>query len=119
MSKSKLTYSEIIEKLKEFYSKEENQNKYSCESGNYDVGTFCKEGTRFIEGIGEVQKVDSYGGEGMGDIYYSVKYFPDHDIYIRVDGYYSSYHGTDFYGGWKCCSEVRPKTVSVVKYELK
>ena len=66
-------------------------------------------------GLGKMIEVDSYGGEGQGDTWYSVKHFVDHDVYIRVDGYYTSYDGTSFDGGWACCSEVKPveKTITV------
>lgn len=65
--------------------------------------------------LGQMVEVDSYGGEGQGDTWYSVKHFVDHDVYIKVDGYYTSYEGTSFYGGWTCCSEVKPvqKTITV------
>lgn len=58
-------------------------------------------------GLGEVEEVDQYGGSGKGDTWYSVKHFKDHDVYIRIDGYYSSYNGTDFEEGYG--REVRPK----------
>lgn len=58
-------------------------------------------------GLGEVEEVDQYGGEGQGDTWYSVKHFKDHDVYIRIDGYYSSYNGTDFEEGYG--REVKPK----------
>ena len=63
--------------------------------------------------IGEIQEVEQHGGEGKGSEWYSVKYFPKHDVYIKVEGYYSSYHGTDFEDGWG--HEVRPaqKTITV------
>ena len=66
-------------------------------------------------GFGKMVEVDSYGGEGQGDTWYSVKHFVDHDVYIRVNGYYTSYEGTSFDGGWACCSEVKPveKTITV------
>lgn len=67
--------------------------------------------------IPKFYEIDQYGGEGKGDTWYSVKYFPDHDIYIRVDGFYSSYNGTDFYNGWDCCSEVRPQKKTITVYE--
>lgn len=63
------------------------------------------------------EEIDNYGGEDCGSTWYSVKYFPKHDIYIRVDGYYSSYHGTDFDEGWNCCSEVRPIEKTITVYE--
>jgi hypothetical protein len=64
-------------------------------------------------GFGEFDEVDQYGGEGQGDTWYSVKYFPKFDLYIRTDGYYSSYNGTDFDNGYG--EEVKPvqKTITV------
>ena len=63
------------------------------------------------------EEVEQYGGEGKGEDWYSVKYFPKYDIYIRVDGWYQSYNGTEFHSGWDCCKEVRPqqKTITVYK----
>ena len=63
------------------------------------------------------EEVAQEGGEGEGDIWYSVKYFPDHDVYIRIDGFYQSYIGVEFYNGWDCCSEVRPKEKTITVYE--
>lgn len=54
----------------------------------------------FVEGLGHFEVVDRYGGEGRGEVWYSVKYFKEKGIYVRVDGYYSSYHGTDFEDGY-------------------
>lgn len=66
-------------------------------------------------GIGEMQEVKQYGGEGQGDTWYSVKYFPDHDVHIRTDGFYSSYNGIDFYDGFG--EEVKPVDKVVTFYE--
>lgn len=63
------------------------------------------------------EEVEQYGGEGMGDTWYSVKYFPEHDIYIKVTGWYQSYNGTEFYDGWGCCSQVRPQQKTITIYE--
>ena len=62
-------------------------------------------------------EVAQKGGEGEGDEWYSVKYFPQHDVYIRVDGWYQSHNGTEFYEGWGCCSEVRPQEKVITVYE--
>lgn len=64
--------------------------------------------------LGKWKEVDSYGGEGKGEEWYSVKHFTDHDVYIKTEGYYQSYHGTDFEGYGE---EVRPKTITKVIYE--
>jgi hypothetical protein len=68
-------------------------------------------------GLGEYEEVDQYGGEGQGDTWYSVKYFKQHDVYIRVDGYYQSYDGVDFYNGWESCKEVKPVIKTITAYE--
>lgn len=66
-------------------------------------------------GLGEVEEVAQYGGEGQGDTWWSVKYFKDHDVYIKIDGSYSSYDGTDFYYGYG--REVRPQKKTITVYE--
>ncbi len=64
------------------------------------------------------EEIHRQGGEDEGSHWESVKYFPDHDIYIKVTGYYQSYSGTEFYGDYKdCCSEVRPKEKLIIVYE--
>ena len=67
-------------------------------------------------GLGPVEEVYQYGGEGEGERWYSVKHFQDHDVYIRIDAYYSSYEGCDFQG-WESCEEVRPKEKTITVYE--
>lgn len=73
-------------------------------------------GSVFIEDIGECVEVDQYGGEDKGSDWWSVKYFPDHDVYIKVEGYYTSYDGTDFEGWHSCCTEVKPKEKTIIVY---
>lgn len=63
------------------------------------------------------KEVESYGGEDMGSMWYKIYYFPDHDVHIKVEGYYQSYNGTEFYDGWDCCKEVKPVTKQVIVYE--
>ena len=45
-----------------------------------------------------VEYVDSYGGEGMGDEYWTVYKFTrdDETQYLKFDGWYRSYVGTEF-----------------------
>lgn len=95
-----MNYSEIIEKLKD---------------SDISVNNFAYEDYNVEElGLGEIKEVEQYGGEGQGDTWYSVKYFVDHDVYIRVEGWYSSYEGSNF-DGWSSCKEVKPvkKTITV------
>lgn len=66
-----------------------------------------------VPGLGEFKKVDQHGGEGQGEKWWSVKYFKDHDVYIKTNGFYTSYNGTDFEDGYG--EEVRPveKTITI------
>ena len=69
--------------------------------------------------LGPIKEVHHEGGEDEGTHWESVQYFEDHDVYISVTGYYTSYDGTDFDGGWSCCQEVRPIEKIVTFYEPK
>lgn len=64
-------------------------------------------------GIGSWKEVDQYGGEDQGSTWYSVKHFIDHDVYIRTDGYYQSYNGTDFHDGYGSVVTPQKKTITV------
>lgn len=64
-------------------------------------------------GLGIVVEVDQYGGEDQGSTWYSVKHFVDHDVYIRTDGYYQSYNGTDFHDGYGSVVTPQKKTITV------
>lgn len=61
--------------------------------------------------------VDSYGGEGQGDTYYSVYKFTDNssgeEVYLKFNGWYASYNGAEYTD----LSIVRPKEKTVVAYE--
>lgn len=68
-------------------------------------------------GLGEIQEVQRYGGEGKGELWYVVYYFVKYNVYIRIDGFYSSYNGVDF-GDWdEACKEVKPEVRQVTFYE--
>jgi hypothetical protein len=98
-----MTAKEILEKLPEIF---EGVSEFAYEEEWTD-----DENT----GIGDFVEVEHYGGEGQGSTWYSIKHFKSHDIYIRVDGYYSSYNGTDFEEGWG--EEVKPVTKTVTVFE--
>lgn len=82
-----------------------------------DFGIRAGTGNMFFPEIGEYIDIETHGGEDQGTDWWRIKYFPDHDVYIKVDGEYSSYEGTEFYGGWACCHEVRPKEKMIIAYE--
>ena len=59
--------------------------------------------------------VDSFGGEGQGDSYWSVYSFTkdDETVYVKFDGWYQSYNGAE-YDSWFF---VKPVQVTVTQYE--
>lgn len=70
-------------------------------------------------GLGKFEHIteaDS-GGEDEGSNWERVFHFVDHDVYIKVSAYYQSYHGTEFYNGWGCLSQVRPSQRTITVYE--
>jgi hypothetical protein len=105
-----MTYKEILEKLQEKFPSVEEF------AGEYDYGKepFKIEG---LEELGDVSVIEHYGGEGKGDTYYTIWYFKDHDVYLRIDGFYSSYNGVDWIQGWDGASEVKPKQKTITVYE--
>lgn len=103
MTQSKLSYSEIKKIL---IDKIESEADFAWES--YD---------REALGLGEIIEVHQEGGEGEGDHWESVKYFKDHDVYIKATGHYQSHNGTDFYGWGETLSEVKPKEKTIIVYE--
>lgn len=68
-----------------------------------------------IEGIGSWLEIARKGGENQGSEWYSIKYFQDLDLYIKTEGYYQSYSGTDFEDGYG--KEVRPQEKTITIYE--
>ncbi len=97
---SKLTGEEIIEKIK------------ASELTQHDF----YEGYVENLGLGKVKTADSYGGEGQGDDYWAVHHFVDHDVYIKISGWYASYDGADF-DGWNSLKVVAPKEKTITIYE--
>lgn len=47
-----------------------------------------------LEKIGKIELKEDVGGEGEGDHRHIVYYLEDHDVFIRLNGYYTSYDGT-------------------------
>lgn len=66
-------------------------------------------------GFGKVETVDSYGGEDRSSTYYTVRHFIDHNVYIKTEGYYSSYNGVDWDFGHG--QEVLPKRKTIIVYD--
>lgn len=72
-------------------------------------GFLDNEELNFIEGM---KTVDSYGGEGMGEDYWVVWYFPVADIHVKFHGWYQSYEGSEYEGMYL----VEPREVVVTQY---
>ena len=102
---NKLTGAEILEKLEDFFIKKDGDEGIAI----YAFENFFEEGL----GLGKIEEVDSYGGEGQGERWWTIKYFVDHDVYIKTRGFYSSYNGVDFdYGIGEIVKPVQ-KTITV------
>jgi hypothetical protein len=69
----------------------------------------------FIADVGPVATVARKGGTGQGEEWYSVAYFEEHDVYIKVDAFYTSYSGADFDDAE--FKEVRPQQKTITVYE--
>ncbi len=67
--------------------------------------------------LGDINEVASYGGEDCGSTWYVVYHLPKFDMFIRVDGYYQSHHGTDFWDGWDSLKIVKPREKTITVYE--
>ena len=66
---------------------------------------------------GPNEQVHSTGGEDRGSDWTRTYHFTDHDVYLKVTGYYQSHYGTDFDDGWNCVKEVKPVQKTITVYE--
>jgi hypothetical protein len=102
---NKLTFQEIIDIAKQnTESVDEFVLEYECDLG-YKLGK--------VEEIYDAKQ----GGEGKGENWVRVYHFKDHDVYIKVQGYYQSYSGVEFYNEWDSFSEVTPSQRIITVYE--
>ena len=67
--------------------------------------------------LGDIKEIEQVGGEGEGDHWHSVKFFKDHDVYLKVTGWYTSHNGTDFESWKSSVKEVKPKEKTITIYE--
>jgi hypothetical protein len=83
---------------------------------NYN-GTYFEDVNRVkIDELGKVITIDEYGGEGQGDTWYKVYFFKDHNVYLKLDGFYNSYEGVMF-DGWSSLFEVAPVERTITVYQ--
>lgn len=98
-----------VEETWQIYATKNNLPKYF-----HTFQEYCWKAAGSPVFLGEWREVDSGGGMDRGSDWYSIKYFKDHGVYIRTDGYYQSHHGTDFEGGYGY--EVFPKEKTITVY---
>lgn len=55
------------------------------------------------------------GGEGEGEYCCWVRFYPELNLYLEIEGEYSSYEGVEF-DSRHCVTEVEPREVVVTKY---
>jgi len=67
------------------------------------------------EAFGEIDEVFHKGGSGQGEEWSVVKHFVDHNVYIRLDGFYTSYDGANFDD--EKLFEVFPQEKTITIYE--
>jgi hypothetical protein len=97
----KLTYDEILNILQKHYPR---------------VNDFARQHEDImIPGIGIMDEVRS--PSPMYNAYhYVIRYFIDHDVYMKVKGYNSSYTGFSV-SDWSDCEQVFPKEKKVLYFE--
>lgn len=67
-------------------------------------------------GLGEVEEVYQEGGDSSsGEYWESVKYFKEHDVYLKWFGKYTSYSGHYFDDDY--ITEVKPIEKKIIVYE--
>jgi len=125
----KLTYDELMTKLQADYSNVSDfahsgvqdvdvpEDYEPLADDDYDTRRARRDKYVATLGYGEVKEVDSHGGEGEGEDWWVVFHFIDHDVHIKVDGWYQSHNGTEFEEGWGSCSEVTPTQKTITVYE--
>lgn len=100
---SKLTAQEIIEKARELYP---------------DTADVAEIAYGFdVEIAGPNHEVNETGGEDKGSNRTMTYYFPEHDVYLKVSGYYQSHYGTDWDSWESGVKEVKPVQKTITVYE--
>lgn len=106
---SKLTAKEILDRIEasgftvDSFAHDESDytdELYVNEDYITDWEEIQKRWEELKESLGGWKEVQQHGGEGQGEDWYSVKYFPAHNVFIKTEGWYTSYHGTDFEDGY-------------------
>lgn len=107
------TVKEVEDAINKWEEKDQEENPNSYYDGVYDRLKWGEE-LEEIEGLGKLEYVDDYGGEGQGDDYWVV--FKVGDQFFRKNGWYASYDGGELDGE---LYEVFPKEVTRTEYTTK
>jgi hypothetical protein len=87
----KLSFNEIKEELERII--DNDNEKYNELAENYNSADWHKEMEKII---GPIKMVEQVGGSDQGSYWYSILNFIDHNVFIKITGYYTSYEGTSF-----------------------
>ena len=87
----KLSFNEIKKELERII--DNDNEKYIELAENYTHADWHKEMEKII---GPIEMVEQVGGSDQGSYWYSVLNFIDHNVFIKITGYYTSYEGTSF-----------------------
>lgn len=101
----KLTANEIIDLLPKVFA---SQDEFE------ELDPISKHSPEY-KALGSMKIVDSYGGSEQGVEYGFVVLFQDHGVYIKLEGYYSSYDGVEWDEDWG--TEVFPKQQVITVYK--
>jgi uncharacterized protein YdiU (UPF0061 family) len=58
--------------------------------------------------LGEIKSIPN-DGVHEDENFNLIEHFVNHNVYVKITGYYSSYDGYQFSNGWNACVEVFPK----------
>lgn len=122
----KKTYAEIIEILEFKLGDKEHEAEIDDDYEECEYGAVQRFDNLYSDedfnklGLGKIVHLPDgdKGGSDKGSDYRRVFHFVDHDVYIEISGFYSSYSGTEFDGGWEdCAREVRPQQETITVYK--
>lgn len=119
-----MNFQEIVDALQKHYIDYEDEEEAN-EKGEREYAEGFNQFAEVDEDgslpeTGSWKEVDSHGGSDQGSDWWSVRYFADHDIYIRIHGWYSSYEGFTFEKEWSGdLKQVYPYQETVTKFSDK
>lgn len=126
----KKTFKEIITileyKLRNKDEDDEDYNEEDEDENYHEQGAIGKFDDLYGEedfeklGLGKIEEKEdgAQGGCDKGSHYERVYHFVDHDVYMKITGYYQSYDGVTFDGSFEdCATEVRPQQETITVYK--